>query len=89
MEAPEPKLELLYDMHADLEAPQVLAGTPAGLRQIFIVKGGTVEGPRIKGKILPGGGDWARFEPTARSSSTSAVPSRQTTARSSTRPTAG
>ena len=59
IEAPEPKLEHLYDMHADLEAPQVLAGTPAGVRQIFIVKGGWIEGPRIKGKLLPGGGDWA------------------------------
>ena len=59
VEYQEPRLEHLYDMHADLEAPQVLAGTPAGVRQIFIVKGGTVEGPRIKGKILPGGGDWA------------------------------
>ena len=46
-------------MHADLEAPQVVGATPQGLRQIFIVKGGTVEGPRIKGKLLPGGGDWA------------------------------
>ena len=55
----EPKLEHLYDMHADLEAPQVLAGTPLGVRQIFPVKGGWVEGSRIKGKILPGGGDWA------------------------------
>jgi len=59
MEAPEPKLEHLFDMHADLEAPQVLAGTPDGMRQIFIVKGGSVDGPRIKGRILPGGGDWA------------------------------
>jgi hypothetical protein len=59
MEAPEPKLEHLLDMHADLEAPQVLAGTPAGMRQIFIVEGGSVEGLRITGKILPGGGDWA------------------------------
>jgi len=46
-------------MHADLEAPQVIGATPMGTRQIFIVKGGTVEGPRIKGKLLPGGGDWA------------------------------
>jgi len=59
MNAPEPRLEHLYDMHADLEAPQVLTGTPLGVRQIFIVKGGSVEGPRIKGKVLPGGGDWA------------------------------
>lgn len=55
----EPKLEHLYDMHADLEAPQVVAGGPMGTRQIFIVKGGTVEGPKLKGTVLPGGGDWA------------------------------
>ena len=59
MNAPEPKLEHLFDIHADLEAPQVVGATPQGMRQIFIVKGGTVEGPRVKGKILPGGGDWA------------------------------
>jgi hypothetical protein len=58
MNASEPRLERLYDMHADLEAPQVIAATPVGTRQIFIVKGGTVEG-RIRGKLLPGGGDWA------------------------------
>ncbi|HEY5640015.1 MAG TPA: DUF3237 domain-containing protein [Dehalococcoidia bacterium] len=55
----EPRLEHLYDMHVDLEAPQVIGAAPAGHRQIFIVKGGTFEGPRIKGKVLPGGGDWA------------------------------
>jgi len=55
----EPHLEHLYDMHVDLEAPQVIGAAPAGHRQIFIVKGGTVEGPRIKGTVLPGGGDWA------------------------------
>ena len=59
MEATEPKLEHLFDVHVDLEAPQVVGPTPQGMRQIFIVKGGTVEGPRIKGKALPGGGDWA------------------------------
>jgi Protein of unknown function (DUF3237) len=59
MEASEPGLELLFDIHVDLEAPQVIGGTPQGIRQIFVVKGGTVEGPRVKGKMLPGGGDWA------------------------------
>jgi hypothetical protein len=59
METPEPRLEHLYDMHADLEAPQVVGATPQGMRQIFPVKGGVFEGPRLKGKILPGGGDWA------------------------------
>jgi len=59
MESSEPKLEHLYDMHADLEAPQVVGATPVGMRQIFVVKGGTFEGPRLRGKLLPGGGDWA------------------------------
>jgi len=59
MNAPEPKLEHIYDMHADLEPPQVVGASPLGMRQIFIVKGGTVEGPRVNGEILPGGGDWA------------------------------
>ncbi len=55
----EPQLEHLFDMHFDLETPQVIGAAPAGQRQIFIVKGGTFEGPRIKGTALPGGGDWA------------------------------
>ena len=54
-----PRLEHLFDMHVDLETPQVIGGAPAGHRQIYIVKGGTVAGPRIKGTVLPGGGDWA------------------------------
>jgi len=81
MEAREPKLEHLFDMHADLEAPQVLAGTPDGMRQIFIVKGGSVDGPRIKGRILPGGGDWAIVRSEAQSSSTCAGRARRTMAR--------
>lgn len=55
----EPRLEHLYDMHVDLDAPQAIGAAPAGTRSIFIVKGGTFEGPRIKGDVLPGGGDWA------------------------------
>jgi len=59
MEASEPRLEHLFDVHVDLEAPQVVGATPQGMRQIFPVKGGVFEGSRLKGKILPGGGDWA------------------------------
>jgi hypothetical protein len=61
VEAPEPRLEHLYDAHVDLEPPQTVGVTPAGNRQIFMVKGGRIEGPRIKADILPGGGDWALF----------------------------
>ena len=54
----EPRLEHLFDMHADLET-QTIGQTPSGMRQIFIVKGGTISGPSGKGEVLPGGGDWA------------------------------
>lgn len=55
----EPRLEHLYDMHVGLEAPHMIGQSPAGNRQTWIVTGGTFEGPRIKGEVLPGGGDWA------------------------------
>ena len=63
MHAPEPRLEHLFDMHADLEPPQVLAGAPMGTRQIFNAKGGTFDGQRLKGDVLPGGGDWGTLRP--------------------------
>ncbi len=59
----EPRFELLYEAHVDLDAPQVVGQTPLGMRQIFYVKGGAFEGPRIRGEILPGGGDWALIRP--------------------------
>ncbi|MFQ5471989.1 MAG: DUF3237 domain-containing protein [Dehalococcoidia bacterium] len=55
----EPELEHLYDMHVDLDAPHPIGQTPAGNRQTWIVTGGTFEGPKLKGDVLPGGGDWA------------------------------
>lgn len=60
---PEPRLDHLYDAHVDLEPAQVVGQTPMGMRQIYIVKGGTLEGPKLKGTVLPGGGDWATIRP--------------------------
>lgn len=60
---PEPRLEHLYDVHVDLEEPELIGQTPMGVRQVYIIKGGTLEGPRIKGVVLPGGGDWATIRP--------------------------
>jgi hypothetical protein len=87
MDACEPKLEHLFDIHADLEAPQVVGATPQGVRQIFIVKGGAVDGPRLKGKMLPAAATGRSSGQTAQCNWTSARQCRPTTARSSTRPT--
>jgi hypothetical protein len=52
------KLEYLCSYRADLEPPVEIGAVPFGTRQIFDVKGGTCDGPRLKGKLLPSGGDW-------------------------------
>ncbi len=38
--------------------PQKLGAVPYGVRSIVPVAGGDFEGPRLRGRILPGGGDW-------------------------------
>jgi Protein of unknown function (DUF3237) len=50
-------VEHLFDMHVDLQAVQPIS-TPLGARMTFITTGGVIEGPKLKGEILPGGGDW-------------------------------
>ena len=39
-------------------SPQKLGAVPHGIRSIVPVTGGDFEGPRLRGKVLPGGGDW-------------------------------
>lgn len=61
---PELRGTWLYDAHVDLGAPLMVGPTPEGVRAIFPVTGGTLAGPRLKGRFLPqGGGDWARIRP--------------------------
>jgi hypothetical protein len=45
-------------IRAELAGIQKLGATPYGERRIINILGGTVEGPRLRGKILPGGADW-------------------------------
>src|SRR3990172_10944602 len=59
----EPRFELLCEMTAQLEPPQMVGQTPQGNRQIFHVQSGTFTGPRLKGDVLPGGGDWFLIRP--------------------------
>ena len=45
-------------------APRQQLGTvPHGIRSIVPVTGGSFEGPRLRGKVLPGGGDWLLLRP--------------------------
>ncbi len=58
------KLEPLCLFSADLREPIQVGKGPLGTRSIFDVVGGTVEGERIRGKVLPSGGDWALIDDT-------------------------
>lgn len=53
-----PKTEFLMQLRADVDEPQSLGDTPLGGRRIFYVKSGSFAGPRLRGEVLPGGGDW-------------------------------
>jgi hypothetical protein len=60
------KLEPLYDMHADLKPGTLVGPGPYGTRNIVDVTGGHVEGPRLRGRLLPSGGDWLLIRPDGR-----------------------
>jgi len=50
-----PEVELVFSLHVDLGKPiDVGKVGPVGNRRVASVLGGTLEGPGLKGKILPG-----------------------------------
>lgn len=62
MSHPELKFDLLYTMFAGLDAPIDVGPGPEGHRMAVMVNGGHFEGPKVKGKVIPGtGGDWLRI----------------------------
>ncbi len=50
-------VEHLFDMHVNLAPAQPIT-TPVGARMTFVTTGGVIDGPKLTGEILPGGGDW-------------------------------
>ena len=48
----------IFTLTSPLGGIQMLGNTPYGERRIIEILGGTVEGPRLNGKVLPGGADW-------------------------------
>jgi hypothetical protein len=47
-----------YDAQVLLEPDVVHGDTPLGTRIRVPIVGGTFDGPRLRGRILPGGADW-------------------------------
>ena len=53
-----PKLAKLCRASVKVATPLDLGATPAGTRRIIAIVGGTMEGDRLRGEIVPGGADW-------------------------------
>jgi hypothetical protein len=68
---PDPRVEAigeittrhLFDMVVDLNPRLDIGRGPFGQRVLFGSAGGSFEGPRMRGEVLAGGGDWALFRP--------------------------
>ena len=50
--------QLLMTLHVAVGAVQKVGAVPHGTRVTAPIKDGSFEGPRLRGKVLPGGGDW-------------------------------
>jgi hypothetical protein len=53
-----PRTEFVFEAYVTLLAPVEVGPSAYGNRRAIPITGGTFEGPRIKGKVLPGGADW-------------------------------
>jgi hypothetical protein len=53
-----PRMEFVYEETVTLGASIHPGATPFGERNLVPITGGTFSGPRLRGKILPGGWDW-------------------------------
>ena len=52
------QLAHLFQMKATVAAPIEIGPMPIGTRRIFNATGGRFEGERLRGDVLPGGGEW-------------------------------
>jgi hypothetical protein len=53
----------LFDIVINLSPRLNIGDGPLGRRILFGSAGGCFEGPRLRGEVLAGGGDWALFRP--------------------------
>jgi hypothetical protein len=53
-----PSLSFIFEATVSLGPPQELGATAATRSRFVPITGGAVSGPKLKGTVLPGGGDW-------------------------------
>ena len=62
--APAPTCRFVFEVAAALEPAQELGEFEGGRRRVIPVKSGAVRGPRLNGRVLPGGADWQTILPS-------------------------
>ena len=62
---PESTARMLFAFEArvTVATPQIIGQSSRGLRRVVPITGGTFEGPRIRGRVVPGGADWQVVRP--------------------------
>jgi len=58
-----PVLIFAFELRAVVGAPEEIGESRAGRRRIVPILGGSVEGPELRGTIVPGGADWQLIQP--------------------------
>lgn len=56
---PEPVLEYAFEIRVDVDTDVHLGRGPHEVLAFTPITGGTVDGPLLRGVVLPGGGDWS------------------------------
>jgi hypothetical protein len=60
---PDLTTRLVARYEAQLGEPLVIGEVPGGLRRVVPILGGRVDGPALRGEIMPGGADWQIITP--------------------------
>lgn len=53
-----PTLEYVMQLNVSLGEAYQVGATSYGIRNVIPITGGTFEGPKLKGTVVPGGADW-------------------------------
>lgn len=59
----EPSLELVFTARVEVDPPLLLGEAGGRIRRIVPIGKGVVDGPRLKGEVIAGGGDWQAIRP--------------------------
>lgn len=54
----EPSLEFVFELRVSVDAPLHIGRSESEDLNFAPITGGTADGPRLTGRVLPGGGDW-------------------------------